>query len=120
MDKNGRAQRLIDLCLPYTYRGPMRSRPARDSILVATELWVGIGDSLERSRGGRPYSEFRFRYVLRIFVTVSVLIAGIMFIRSLANAGEAHFPTWTAFFLLLMKGSILVLFEPLYIRATNP
>jgi len=120
MNQSGVVQRLIDLSLPYAYRGPMRSRPAEESIFVATALWVGVGDSFEQARGGRPYSESKFRYVLRIWVTISVLVGGIVFIRSLANSGEVNFLVGTTFFLFFMKGKILMLFEPLYIRATEP
>lgn len=113
-------QAIIDFNLPHTYRGPMRKRPIEENPF-ALPLWISVGDSFEENRGGQPYSASRTRYVLRLFATLWILIGGFALIRWQTEMGLLTGPfVSTAVFLYFMKGKILMLFEPLYIRLSNP
>ena len=119
MIRNG-LQTIIDFNLPHTYRGPMRKRPIEENPF-ALPLWISVGDSFEENRGGQPYSASRTRYTVRLFSTVWILIGGFVLIRWQTQAGLFTGPFLaTAIFLYFMKGKILMLFEPLYIRLSNP
>ena len=113
-------QTIIDFNLPYTYRGPMRKRPIEENPF-ALPLSISVGDSFEKNRGGQPYSASRPRYFLRLFATVWILIGGFALIRWQTQAGLLTSQVFaTVTFLSFMKGKILMLFEPLYIRLVGP
>lgn len=96
----------------------MRKSPPFGAAWHSPLLWDGMASTFENLRGGEPYSAKLWRYALKLVLTIMVLAGGWVLICLLSDSGELSFSKWgtVAGLLVIMRGKILVLFEPLYIR----